>query len=145
MKSNYKIFISLFLVSLILIYACSKSFTSKAPQGTLSLQALSNQAGAQSLLIGAYSMLDQQGGVSVAAEDSNKGSPPSAKGKIEPLEIWSTTTATNSYINNKWQVLYEGIQRANDVIRVIALAPDVTPANHSQLTAEARTLRAYFH
>jgi starch-binding outer membrane protein, SusD/RagB family len=161
MKIKYKILLGISMISLILIYACNKSFTNKPPQGTLSLASLSNQAGVQSLLIGAYSMLDQQGGVtvgiqfgngpdkwvfaSVVADDSYKGSTPSDQGDIVPLETWSTSTATNSYVANKWQVLYDGIQRANDVIRVMALATDVTPANHSQLTAEARTLRGYFH
>ena len=161
MKRHYRIFIPLSLLLVLLIYACNKSFTVKPPQGTLSLQSLSNQAGVQSLLVGAYSMLDQQGGVSVGlqfgngpdkwvfasvvADDSYKGSTPSDQGDIVPLETWSTSTATNSYINAKWQVLYDGIQRANDVIRVMALASDVTPANHSQLMGEARTLRGYFH
>lgn len=161
MKNIFKKLIPLSLISLVIVYACNKNFTDKPPQGALSLAALSNQAGVQSLLIGAYSMLDQEGGVSVGlqfgnapdkwvfgsvvADDSYKGSTPSDQGDIVPLETWSTSTATNSYIAAKWQVLYDGIQRANDVIRVMALSTDVTAANHSQLTAEARTLRGYFH
>jgi hypothetical protein len=144
-----------------MIWACTKSFTTKLPQGSLSLEALSNAAGAQSLLIGAYSMLDQEGGVSVglqfgngpdkwvfasvAADDSYKGSTPSDQGDIAPLETWSTSTATNSYVAVKWQALYDGIQRANDVLRILALASDVNGPTHSQISAEARTLRGYFH
>ena len=61
------------------------------------------------------------------------------------METWSTSTATNSYIAVKWQALYDGIQRANDVLRILTLASDVSGPIHSQISAEARTLRGYFH
>ena len=97
MKKNFKPLILLSIISVSMIWACTKSFTTKLPQGSLSLEALSNAAGAQSLLIGAYSMLDQEGGVSVGlqfgngpdkwvfasvvADDSYKGSTPIRSGR----------------------------------------------------------------
>ena len=161
MKRNNIIIFAFLLPAMILVYACSKSFLTKAPLGALSQTTLANTAGVNSLLIGAYSMLDEQGGAqvgyqfgngpdkwvfaSVVADDSYKGSTPSDQGDIVPLETWSTATAANSYINVKWQALYDGIQRANDVIRTMALATDISAADHAQLTAEARSLRGYFH
>jgi starch-binding outer membrane protein, SusD/RagB family len=160
MKRNYKVLIPLALISAGLIVACSKSFTTKPALGSLSFATLSNQQGANSLLIGAYSMLDEQGGASVGdqfgngpdkwvfasvdADDSYKGSTPSDQGDIVPLESWATSTANNPYLATKWQALFDGIQRANDVLRVIAVATDINAANHIQLTGEARALRGYF-
>jgi hypothetical protein len=161
MKRTYKVLIPLTLLIAVILYACSKSFLEKAPLGSLRINNLSNVAGVNSLLIGAYAMLDEQGGAvvgvqfgngpdkwvfaSVVADDSYKGSTPSDQGDIVPLETWSVATSGNSYLGNKWQALYDGIQRSNDVLRAMALSTDVLPAQHSQLTAEARALRGYFH
>ncbi len=161
MKRKYLFFIPLTLIAVVLLYACSKNYLKKPALGSLALTTLSNEQGVNSLLIGAYSMLDEQGGAtigyqygngpdkwvfaSVVADDSYKGSTPSDQGDIVPLETWSTATSGNSYITNKWQALYDGIQRSNDVLRAMAGATDISAAHHGQLTGEVRALRGYFH
>ena len=141
-------------------YSCSHQLN-KPALGALSQQTLSNEAGVKSLLIGAYSLLDGEGDINqgnqfgssasnwvfgnVVADDAYKGSTPSDQGDIAPLETWETNTAGNSYPNQRWIALYDGVQRANDVLRTMALATDIGAADHGELTAEARFLRGLYH
>lgn len=160
-KIYYKILIPACVCLLILPYACNKSFLDKAPLGALQQSSLSNAVGVKSLLIGAYAMLDGEGGATVGnqfgtgtdnwvfggvvADDAYKGSTPSDQGDIVPLETWSTASAGNSYLETKWQAVYDGVQRANEVLRTLALATDVTADDAKEITAEARFLRGFFH
>ncbi|MHA4811916.1 RagB/SusD family nutrient uptake outer membrane protein [Flavitalea flava] len=160
-RIHYKFIIPGVLLALTVSFSCSHEFLNKQPQGALQPSTLSNTAGVKSLLIGAYAMLDGEGGAtsglafgsgpdnwvfgSVVADDAYKGSTPSDQGDIVALETWSTSSASNSYLESKWQAIYDGVQRSNDVIRTIALASDMTPENHRELTAEARFLRGYYH
>jgi len=138
------------------IQACKKSFLDKAPLGAISQDALANRSGVQGLLIGAYAKL--RGNTnwgssptnfsfgSMAGGDSYKGSTPadqSAEGML-PVSIWSED-ATNPYLNEKWVALYDGVQRANEVLRVMPLAADIPADEQTQMTAEARFLRGYYH
>jgi len=149
------------LLLLIVSFSCTHHFLDKAPLGALSQATLSNTQGVKSLLIGAYAMLDGQGGAvsgnqfgngpdnwvfgSVCADDAYKGSTPSDQGDIVALETWSTATAGNAYLTVKWQAIYDGAQRSNDVIRTMALSSDITAADHKELMGEARFLRGFFH
>lgn len=160
-RINFRLLLPGVICLLGLVYGCKKSFLDKAPLGSLSQSSLSNSVGVKSLLIGAYSMLDGEGGITVGnqfgsgtdnwvfggvvADDAYKGSTPSDQGDIVPLETWSTATATNSYLETKWQAVYDGVQRANEVIRTLALATDVTPADSKEILGESRFLRGFFH
>jgi starch-binding outer membrane protein, SusD/RagB family len=160
-KVQYRIILSLTLGLILLAVACNKSFLDKAPLGSLSQSTLSNATGVKSLLIGAYSMLDGEGGAtvgnqfgtgtdnwvfgSVAADDSYKGSTPSDQGDITFIQTWSVSYTNNPYLKQKWQAVYDGVQRANDVIRTLALATDVSESDAKEITAEARFLRGFFH
>ncbi len=159
-RLQYKFIIPSTLAFLALVFACNKSFLDKPALGALSQATLANKTGLDGLLIGAYSMLDGQGGAaglswgsaesnwvfgSVDADDSYKGSTPSDQGDIVPLETWALSTSGNSYVNQKWQALYDGIQRANEVIRVMRLATGVSTADTVQYKAECLFLRALYH
>src|SRR6201991_3447727 len=141
--------------------SCSHNFLEKTPNGALQSAQLANTAGVNSLLIGAYSMLDGEGAAtqgnqygsgasnwvfgSVVADDSYKGSTGPDQNDITPLQTWTLGQSTSSYLQQKWTALYDGAQRANDVIRTLAIATGVSAADHGQLTAEARFLRGFFH
>lgn len=149
-------------------------YLDKQPLGALSASNVNSLAGINALLIGAYSVLDGQIGLtnlagvagvvnpqgityasacsnwiygSVCADDSYKGSTPTDQPPIVQLATWSlsATGGTNNYMNYKWTILYTGIQRANEVLRTIPLAPDVDANANKNLTAEARFLRAFYH
>ncbi|WP_431214806.1 RagB/SusD family nutrient uptake outer membrane protein [Puia sp. P3] len=141
--------------------ACSHSFLDKTPAGALQSSQLANKAGVSSLLIGAYSMLDGEGAATqgnqygsgasnwvfggVVADDAYKGSTGPDQNDITPLQTWTVSQSTSSYLQQKWTALYDGAQRANDVIRTMAIATGISAADHAQLMAEARFLRGFFH
>src|SRR5215831_3500058 len=159
MKAKKYIFISSCIAILAVTYACSKSFLDKQPLGALSPSSLANSAGVNGLLIGAYHMVSGEGGAagtswgsaasnwvfgSVNADDSYKGSTPSDQGDIVPLETWAYN-ANNPYLEQKWQAVYDGAQRCNQVLIILPLAKDIDAATAKVISAEARVLRGHFH
>lgn len=157
-RVKYSIYIVTSLMTAVLLYACGKGFLNKPPIGTYQPETMANKAGVEGLLIGAYSLLDGQGGIGgswdaaasnwvwggVCADDAHKGSDPGDQPDIVSLMTWSES-ATNSYNLAKWQTCYDGIQRANETIRIMRLAKDLTPDDTIQISAEARFLRGHYH
>jgi hypothetical protein len=159
-KLNLKFGIPLALVVLIsLFYACKKNFLTQQPIGVLSPSTLANSTGVNDLLIGSYSLLDGVGGNGggidgaasnwlfggVAAGDAYKGSQPS-DGGADALPVGNYTyIAANPYITSRYDILFAGISRVNDVLRTIPLAKDLTAAQATELAAEARFLRGHYY
>ncbi len=157
-QSKFKILLVGITTSLVLFYACSKNFLEKSPLGSLDQTTLANKAGVEGVLIGAYSMLDGYGGAGggwqsagsnwvyggVASDDAYKGSDPGDQADIVPIETY-TPTASNGYFNQKWQAVYDAVQRCNDVLRLMATATDISAADQKRISAEARFLRAHYH
>jgi starch-binding outer membrane protein, SusD/RagB family len=142
-----------------IINACKKDFLEIKPLGLLSEQTLASKAGVNGLLIGAYSLLDGHPGGNqmpqsmsnwhfsgVASDDAHKGSEYGDQTDLEFIENYSALPV-NSYFNAKWISLYNGIQRANDVLRTLALVKDgsITDAEAVQIEAEATFLRGVYH
>jgi len=158
-RTTFKIFLP--ILSLVIIgYACSQSFLNINPPAVLSTQVLSNKVGVEALLVGAYSLLDGIGGNggsngpwataasnwvygSVGGGDAHKGSDPGDQNLITPIETWQVN-ASNGYLGDLWQARYDGVQRANEAIRVMRLAKDMTGADTVQVLAEARFLRGHY-
>jgi hypothetical protein len=138
------------------IEACKKSYLEKSPLGAIDQAALANRVGVQGLLIGAYAKLRGNANWgssptnwsfgSNAGGDSYKGSTPSDQFSegAGPIGIW-TYDATDGYLPEKWIALYDGAQRANEVLRMMALATDIPADEQTVMTAEARFLRGYYH
>jgi hypothetical protein len=157
-RINLKLLIPGSFALLALIFACGKNFLSKPPIGVLSPSILANKPGVQGLLVGAYSALTAQGVNgggwgsaadnwvygSVCADDAYKGSTTLDQGDIVPLFQW-VAIPNNSYIAGKWAAMYDGIQRANTVIRTMRLATDLSAADTTEFRAEALFLRGFFH
>ncbi len=162
-KSQYKIITAvavLVVFAAIVISACNKDLN-KQPQGYLLPANVANKTGVDRLLIGAYALLDGEnlpgagnayGSAgsnwvygSIAADDSYKGSVPSDQPDATSVETWSLAQGVTAYVNQKWTVLYTGIQRANDVLRNMRLATDIPATDTANIAGEARFLRAYYH
>jgi hypothetical protein len=157
-QSKFKILLVGVTTSMVLFYACSKNFLDKSPIGSLDQNTLANKAGVEGVLIGAYSMLDGYGGAGggwqsagsnwvyggVASDDAYKGSDPGDQADIVPIETYSPT-ASNGYFNQKWQAVYDAVQRSNDVLRLMASATDINDADKKRIEAESRFLRAHYH
>jgi hypothetical protein len=154
------ILIGLITAVAVTIYSCSKSFLDKEPYGTLDDQILSTKKGVETLLIGAYSLLDgyqsspfigdayQSAGSnwvygSISGGEAHKGSDPTDQPAILPIETYSADP-NNNYFNTKWKVVFEGINRANNVLKILAQATDVTADDTKRITGEARFLRGHY-
>jgi len=159
-KLNLKFSVPLVLVLLIsTMYACKKNFLTQTPIGVISPATLANASGVNGLLIGAYSLLDGVGGNGggingaasnwlfggVAAGDAYKGSQPS-DGGADALPVGNYTyIPANPYVTSRYNILYAGVSRCNDVLRTIPLAKDLSPAQATELAAEARFLRGHYY
>jgi starch-binding outer membrane protein, SusD/RagB family len=154
-KANYLIIIPVCLI-LVIGFACKKSFLDRQPTGALNQSVLANKTGVEGLLIGTYAKLNgsQNWGSapsnwsfgSVAGGEAYKGSIPSDQATEGMLGIstWSVQP-NNGYVNEKWVNNYNGIGRANETLRMIPQATDLTADEVKVITAEARFLRGWFH
>ena len=150
------------MICLMATYSCEKNFLDKASIGTVNEATLATKTGVQGLLIGAYSLLDGWDGIGakaysfytgvsnwiyggVAADDAHFGT----FGNIPAGEIFETYNydATSQALTAKWGVLYAGVQRSNDVLRVLAQVPagSLSDEEAKQIKAEAIFLRAVYH
>jgi tetratricopeptide (TPR) repeat protein len=153
--------ISMLLVTLSLTMNNCDDFLDKDPKGVTTIESFANEAGVNSLLVGAYSTLDgaQTANQSVAAAGSPKNWPwnlasddatkGSTAGDIIDLFYIETyqTTPDNPWVNYRWTIGYDGIARANEVLKALAIAEkDINdPAKVNSLRAQARFIRGFWH
>jgi starch-binding outer membrane protein, SusD/RagB family len=158
MKMNFKYLAIVAIIGLAI--SCQDSFLEKAPVGAATEESLANnQKGVESLVIAAYSVVDgfsgwgtgnPWGGAasnwsfgSVAGADAYKGSEPGDQPVITPMEL-HTVDPSNEYINAKFNVIYDGVFRANKAINAVNKVPGVTDDWKKQRTAELKFLRAHY-
>jgi starch-binding outer membrane protein, SusD/RagB family len=151
----------LFLILFSLATSCHEDFLEIKPQGDLSFDALlTTEEGVESLLIGAYSVLDGQVGSSsngynsaasnwtfgdVVSDDAYKGSSGvSDQQGIHLMEIFSANSGIID-VARKWAVLYEGISRCNLSIRAFKLYNGRTEEWRTERIAEAKFLRGHYY
>ncbi|MCF2444725.1 RagB/SusD family nutrient uptake outer membrane protein [Dyadobacter sp. CY345] len=152
-----KILIFTALVCMGVITSCKEKFLETTPLGVGNEAMLSNKTGVNSVLIGAYSLLDGVGAGgtyfsavsnwiygTVASDDGYKGSDVGDLAQITTIEKYIQQADIGGF-NEKWVALYDGVSRSNDVLRLIAKATDMTDAEKTQATAEARFLRGWYH
>lgn len=162
MKKLFKVS-TILIMTLGIVLSCSDNFLDVKPKGALSVSQVSDQKGLEALLIAAYSMLDQVGeaipaegtdafvtGASnwvyggITGGDAHKGTDEGDQPNINPIERYEVS-AVNNYFNIKWGVVYEGINRCNSVLKVLAEAKGISDADVTRIAAEARTLRGHYH
>ncbi|HEU4554893.1 MAG TPA: RagB/SusD family nutrient uptake outer membrane protein [Chitinophaga sp.] len=151
--------IALIAGSCILLFShlqCSDSFLDKQPL-SLDQTALANKKGVNAILIGAYSLLDGIGAGgsyeqtasnwsfgSIRGGDAHKGADPSSQPDINNIERYESNPTDNYYLG-KWRTVYEGVLRANNTLKVLRLAQDMTEDEKLNVTAQARFLRGFYH
>ncbi len=162
MKKN-KLFVLLaFAVFGATFYACSDDFLEAPAQGALDAGTLANEAGADAAIISAYSLLDgwaESWGVvsspwpasgsnwiwgSVMSDDAHKGSEAGDQGQTEELELFQWAPG-NTYFNDRFIILYEGIARANAAIALVKSVEGIDANKKALLEGEGRFLRAHYH
>ena len=143
----------------LVVFSCNKDLLDSRPLGQLDEAALQNKSGVEGLLIGAYSLLDGIGNYnyqpwysaasnwvygSVCGTEGHKGSNKDDQLEIQGLENF-TAIANNVYLEGKWAALYDGVQRCNDVIRIMRKVPSLSSQDTTEYRAEALFLRAHYH
>ena len=148
------------LLSVVLIVSCKKSFLNAPPLGELSKDQLAEKSGVETVIIGAYSVLNGQiDQVSnafnspasnwsfgdVTSDDAYKGGGGTGdQNNIHKMEIF-TVDATSLDAQRKWMALYEGVKRANEAIKLIKAATGYDDVLRGQRIAEMRFLRGHFY
>lgn len=146
------------MLMLALATSCSDNFLETSPKAALSSQTLKDRAGVNYLLTGAYSLLDGVGAGnttyhssadnfvygSIASDDAYKGTIAGDQPEMSLIEQ-RQIQPDNSYFRGKWQAVYDGIARSNDVMLLVDQVAELTDAEKIQIKAQARFLRGHYH
>ncbi len=142
----------------LILQACKKSFLDAQPYGQYSSDLISNKKGLDALLVGVYGVLDGQGVTStwapsatnwatagVCADDAYKGTDANDQPQMTEVEQYKSQPA-NPYFYDKWLAVYEGVARANAVIKQ-ADDPKIVLADEDKknILGQARFLRGHYH
>ncbi len=152
-----KIVIVAAFVSLGLTSSCGDDFLERTPLGAANEATLTNGAGVNAALIAAYSLLDGVGSGpnftsagsnwiygEVASDNAYKGSDVGDQAQITTIERYQGQADIGAF-NDRWVALYDGVSRSNDVLKLLANVTDLKDAEKTQITAEARFLRGWYH
>lgn len=140
-------------------FACNDKFLDVPATGQLAGSQLTSKAGLEGVLLSSYAQLNGRGFSratssfnwvrgSVSGGDANKGSNPGDGGGNTNFSTFQRfeLLPTNGDVNDKWRGMYEGISRANAVLRILpTAAADVSDADKKRIAAEARFLRAHYY
>ncbi len=155
-----KIIVSIMAIGLLLavLAACSEEFLETVPTGSANNIILASEKGVQMLLIGAYAGIDGTPTTSgslpgstsnwvfggFASDDAYKGQGQTGEASSTVIETY-TADANTPYLEGRWSVDYNTIQRANDVLRIMATTKGISEANKVSYTAQARFIRGFMH
>lgn len=151
---------TILLISMVFIISCSDEFLEKEPYGELTNEQIVQEENLESLIIGAYSILNGQidnasnafnspasnwSFGDVVSDDAYKGGGGTGdQNNIHLMEIFNTNPAIID-IERKWKALYEGVRRTNLVIAKLEESNDISEEMKEQRTAEMRFLRGHFY
>jgi len=158
-----KYFTSSVLVAATVLWACN-DFLDIKPEGSLIESSLYTKEGIESLLIGTYAILDGTSNGygnfqatsdwpaassnwiygSITGGDAHKGSERFDVEDINPIETYEVLP-TSDFLNQKWRAVYEGVSRANEVLKILPNVTALTSKDSTRIQAEARVLRGIFH
>ncbi|WP_031525815.1 RagB/SusD family nutrient uptake outer membrane protein [Dyadobacter crusticola] len=150
-KSGLLVLIMLMLIG----YSCKESFLEVPATGQLDEGQLSTKKGIEGVLVSVYGQLNGRANRMASASnwvwgsirggDANKGTDPGDFSDINPIQRFEYLS-TQGVIVDKWKGNYEGVARANLVMRLLATNPaDVTDEDKKRIGGEARFLRAHYY
>ncbi len=150
-------------VSILMVSSCGKDFLEKNAQGELTEGEVSMSDGIEQVLLGAYGIMNGNvngtwGNYSSApsqwifgemtSDNAHKGSEPTDQPNMNALETYSAN-GVNDNLSTMWQVYYEGVLRANNVLKLLAVDQEgektVGTDRAKQIAGEARMLRAHYY
>jgi len=143
--------------------SCSEDFLDKPAFGSLSEEVLADEKGVNGLLIGTYGAL---GGTTddaalgggnpweatpsnwiygdITGGDAHKGSDGGDQPAINTIATYSVN-ASNGFFDTKWKALYEGVTRANNVLRALEQVEEIGEADRANISGQARFLRGHYY
>lgn len=151
-----KFLIYLIVVLVLPLNSCQDDFLDKPALGALDEAVLANREGVHGLLIGAYSQLNGSPAAlwfaspsnflfgSIAGGDAHKGADGGSEIPMDAI-MRMTVDPTNGYINAAWNYYYEGVTRANSVLRVAREVEDVPEEELADIIGQARFIRGHFY
>lgn len=159
-----KIFIYVAMAAMFTMASCSSDYMDVTPVGAVDESALADQNGVEKVVTGMYAALyannfdDYFAGTlsnwcygDVMGGSANKGSTFNDQSSFTSLETYSITSG-NSYLNIKWQFVYNGVFRSNVVIHNATGIKDKLSAlsgeskdYYTETIAQARFIRAFWH
>jgi hypothetical protein len=116
---------------------------------------LANKKGVNGMLISSYATLDGRQGSwyeggsnwvwgSVTGADALKGSERTDQTDVNPVMKYDFSP-DNPIIGQKWNAVWDGVGQANQVLKTLPLATDMTDVEKKQIEAEAKFIRAFWH
>lgn len=141
---------------LLTTFACNEKFLEIPATGQLSNDQLTSRAGIDGVLLSAYAQLNARGFSqsassynwvrgSISGGEANKGSNSGDFNALTPYETYQLLPSSGE-VNAKWNAMYEGVSRANAVLRVLPNAgADVSDADKQRIEGEARFLRGHYY
>ncbi len=152
------------LLALLLMSSCADTFLDQPALGSLDDNVVTDQAGVEKLLIGAYAALDGQqdadnalggGGPweaspddwvygTVAGGEASKGSFGGDQPAIDQI-VKFISNPTNGFYNTKWKATYEGVARCNNTLRILQNVEDISDADRNNIAGQARFLRGHYY
>ncbi|WPR75848.1 RagB/SusD family nutrient uptake outer membrane protein [Algoriphagus sp. NG3] len=153
---NIKLKVGALLASTAMMVAvsCSDDFLEIAPTGLLTETQLTTLAGLDASLIAVYSQVNGRNfrmaspsnwvWGSIRGGDANKGTDPGDFNTINPIQRFETDASNGTLLEN-WQGLYEGIARANNVLRLMEKTEDISDSDRQRISSQARFLRGHFY
>lgn len=140
---------------MLIAYSCKESFLEVPATGQLDEEQLSNKKGLEGVLVSVYGQLNGRSARMASASnwvwgsirggDANKGTDPGDYSDINPIQRYQYIS-TQGVIADKWNGNYEGVARANLVLKLVAVAKaDVTDADKKRISGEARFLRGHYY
>ncbi|QHV95951.1 RagB/SusD family nutrient uptake outer membrane protein [Spirosoma endbachense] len=143
-------------VLMLATFSCKEKFLEVPATGQLASTQLTSKAGFEGLLLSTYAQLNARGFSqsassynwvrgSISGGDANKGSNSGDFNALTPYGTYQLL-ASSGEVNAKWNAMYEGVSRANIVLRSLPSAgTDVTATDKTRLTGEARFLRGHYY
>ena len=153
MKLN-KYLTALFCAIIMMFSSCGEDFLYRAPLGSVDKEVLKTAQGVDMLIITAYGTLTSAGGWgstpfnwtfgSMYGGDANKGSDTGDQSVLNEMEAY-TVTASNGYLNEKWQWVYRGNKRVEIALQVLEEVEDMDATLKRTREGELCFLRALFY
>lgn len=143
------------LVAILTMYSCSDTFLDVPVTGQLDKTVLAGQLGIDAAVIAVYSQVNGRGNRmsspsmwvwgSIRGGDANKGTDPGDFSDINPIQRYEALP-TQGVISDLYTGSYEGVARANAVLRLIgAASAEVSDQFKTGAEAQAKFLRAHFY